>query len=236
MFWQLDSLDKILNSASDPLLHKVVQTDHRLRSEVEAEEGFSRVVAVGRLLNARRHFGDDAQVKLSYAAPEIPPDFLQEIVVSFGGRFEIYPSDGKAFVATPEVEAIAPEDVIRSAFEVLAEEVTRGRERTVDGLQAFELEVAEREVQWETRNDHPIYWRTVLSLSAYAGAVLTENVDGYWAESPMDGHIPFSYRVTLPNHESWVNLADKAQSFVAHGQEDSVAFLVKSVLSQAGIH
>lgn len=78
-------------------------------------------------------------------------------------------------------------------------------------------------------------WTKIVKLASYAGEVLGQHVNGRWVVS-MDHErtFPLMFSCKAGDKEFSINLLGKALKFHEEGMEDSVNFLVSSVIAMVG--
>jgi hypothetical protein len=170
----------------------VVVEDERNAAMMSRVPGLSTVIAVARVLNARRvlesKFGGKGEVR--YATAANPPSFLLDAIVRAGGIVTDSTADRVKVPAAPG----AVSSVIDHAMNELAHyaRTNVGASTIKEALDKVE---ANRRKAPLDREQHPAaYWTAVFELSALAGE-LSRSQGGMWIETK-EMPVPFAIRVT----------------------------------------
>ena len=229
MYASLDRIDIVVTEPNGA--ERFVQTDHRSAAEIEADADMSVVFAAVRVLNPRRHARDTAAVPaVEYAARELPPPFLRRLIAS--ARAELTVDRATVPFAGEHVDVARMVDTAMSRIGRVVAASERlpigeaGLSRLEEDLAAHRAG-AERGTVW--------YWESVIRLAALAGeAVRASGVLGEWTDlGQIFGTIPFVFAADIGGSRCQVNLTGKAIKFFDDGDGDSVAALVRWVVSCA---
>ncbi|MBA3393414.1 MAG: hypothetical protein H0T89_12255 [Deltaproteobacteria bacterium] len=168
----------------------VLVEDERNAAAMARVPGLSTVIAVARVLNARRvleaKFGGKGEIR--YATAASLPAFLQDAVTRAGAN--VSDASGERIVIPSSPAAIS--SVIDNGFVELAHHVRKnvGAPTVVAALAIVE---AERRKATIDREAQPAaYWTAVLELAALAGE-LSRSRGGRWVETA-DMPVPFAIR------------------------------------------
>ncbi|HEU4735230.1 MAG TPA: hypothetical protein VFT22_45375 [Kofleriaceae bacterium] len=169
----------------------VLVEDERSAAAMARVPSLSTLIAVARVLNARRvieaRYGGKGEVR--YAANAALPGFLFDAVVRAGAGTSDRTGDKLAFPAQPA--SVAP--LIDVAFAELAHG-TRGNIGASDFATALRSVEASRKKSPLDRERHPaLYWPAVFELAALAGE-LARPRGGRWIETS-DMPVPFAIKL-----------------------------------------
>lgn len=214
MYCSIDKIDLAARVEGRPV---AVQTDHRPRSEIEAEPELSALFAMARVLNARAHLEDSGHrgASVHYSVSEEPPALLREALAAVGttlerepGRFEVL---GRA--SSEAVGALADR-----CFAALAQRVKQR-------VGSRDLAIALRMLEDQTfanppdRDDEVHYWRRVLELSALAGELLRAKYPGHWVQTDRS-LVPFGFQVE--GGAAVMFPTNRAQRVIEDGSDESL--------------
>jgi hypothetical protein len=171
----------------------VLIEDERTSAAIDRVPPLSTLIAVARVLNARRaldaKYGGKGEIR--YATAALPPAFLTDALTRAGAA--VAEADGETVVLPPMRGAIAP--VIDDAFSKLAHHI-----RTSTSNQALDIATALKQLEGRyrrqplDRDKNPVgYWTAVFELAALAGE-LSRAKKGFWIDTT-DMPVPFAIRV-----------------------------------------
>ena len=236
---------------------RLVLTDHRSAAEIEAARELSILFAMIRVLRARQM--DDTDPVVFYYAQNKVPEFLVEAVKSAGGRV-VVGDDPRWWIDITD-DVTSPRPAIQIASEAMAGLGRRvAREASVplnrDGLATFErtclpasedeeIEVdvdfdeeepgdEEEDSEEDSRDSDGGVARStaIVSLAAFAGEVLRSEVSSKWVlDEDGSQSFPFVFECSAGDKELRINLLGKGEKLRENGIEDSLAFLVSTVLT-----
>ncbi|MFO0591102.1 MAG: hypothetical protein U0441_26390 [Polyangiaceae bacterium] len=257
MFASLDRADARMSPEDGRT--RLVLTDHRDAEEVEASRDLSILFAMIRVLRARRM--DDTKPIVFYYAPGELPDFLVEAVKAAGGRVVIGEDPRAWTDITDRVSHPRDTiTIVTEAMENLAHRVAREAGVPLDhaGLATFErtclrstLEDDEIDVDIDMDEDEEIpdedeeeeedsdesdggvaRWTAIVSVAAFASEILRNEVTSRWIlDEDGSDSFPFRLECVAGNKEMAINLLGKGVKLRDNGIEDSLAFLVSTVLT-----
>jgi len=168
----------------------VLVEDERTAAAMGRVPGLSTVIAVARVLNARRaldaKYGGRGEVR--YAAAALVPSFLSDAITRAGASITDASGDRVIVPAAPGAVA----SVIDQAFVELAHHVrtNAGAATVIAALRSVE---ASRRKAPLDREQHPAtYWPAVFELAALAGE-LSRPRGGRWIETT-DLPVPFAIK------------------------------------------
>jgi hypothetical protein len=169
----------------------VLVEDERTAANMARVPSLSTIIAIARVLNARRvlatKFGGKGEVR--YATSANPPQFLFDAIVRAGAH--LADRDGNEIRMPAQPAAIAA-DVDR-AFSELAYNV-RSSNTALDIAAALKLAEAQRRKSPLDKEANPAsYWSAVFELAALAGE-LARPRGGRWIDTT-DMPVPFAVRL-----------------------------------------
>jgi len=169
----------------------VLVEDERSAAAMSRAPALSTIIAVARVLNARRvletRYGGKGEVR--YAANAALPSFLFDAVVRAGAGTSDRTGDKLVFPAQPASVAA----IIDVAFLELAH-ATRGNAGVPDLITALCTVEADRRKSPLDRERHPaLYWPAVFELASLAGE-LARPRGGRWIETT-DMPVPFAIKL-----------------------------------------
>ena len=169
----------------------ILVEDERNAAGMSLHPSLSTLVAVARILNARRivasKFGGKGEVR--YATSASPPSFLLEAIARAGAAL----SNGKGEkVLVPAVASGAIAPYIDDAFVQLAHQarIDIGAADLPGALRM--LEAARRKAPLDRDKNPTAYWRAVLELAAVSGE-MSRKRGGRWIDTH-DSPLPFALR------------------------------------------
>lgn len=256
MFASLDRADARMSPENGR--SRLVLTDHRDAEEIAATRELSILFAMIRVLRARQM--DDTKPIVFYYAPGELPDFLVEAVKASGGRVVIGKDPRSWTDITDRVRhPRATISIASEAMENLARRVAReaGVALDRDGLATFEKTclrnaLAEDEIEVDIDLDEEededseedsdvdsdeadggvARWTAIVSVAAFAGEVLRKEVTSKWVlDEDGSDSFPFRFECSAGDKEMVINLLGKGVKLRDNGIEDSLAFLVSTVLT-----
>jgi hypothetical protein len=169
----------------------VLVEDERSAAVMSRVPSLSTIVAVARVLNARRvleaRYGGKGEVR--YATNASLPGFLFEAVVRAGAGTSDRAGDKLVYPAQPAGVAA----IVDVAFSELAH-YTRGNVGVPDMIAALRIVEANRRKSPLDRERHPaFYWPAVFELASLAGE-LSRSRGGRWIETK-DTPVPFAIKL-----------------------------------------
>jgi hypothetical protein len=169
----------------------VLVEDERSAAAMSRVPALSTIIAVARVLNARRvletRYGGKGEVR--YAANASLPSFLFDAVVRAGAGTSDRTGDKLVFPAQPASVAV----IVDVAFLELAH-ATRGNVGVPDLITALRTFEADRRKSPLDRERHPaLYWPAVFELASLAGE-LARPRGGRWIETT-DMPVPFAIKL-----------------------------------------
>jgi hypothetical protein len=220
MYTSLDRIDLAI-PAEDTGRTEYVLTDHRNAAEVESEPEISVLFALTRVLAAKSMAARERGGDVTYAClGGAPPASLQEAVTTAGGRFTV-----NLEPASFPPSARSVNDLADAAFRALAERVRLRMDGTLGEALLQRLETETLQTPPDKEEEEGAYWTRVHELAALCGEVLRSKLGGQWAQAEdLGGLLPFAFKT--PNATFYV--ADKAQSFVDHGESQRVSKLLRA--------
>jgi len=210
------SIDKIDLSARVDGKPIAVQTDDRVREQIEAEPELSVLFAMARVLNAQAHLrdGGDVDPVVHYSVDEEPPALLREAIGAVGGRLEI--RERVESLGRPS-ELLASELADRS-FSALAQRV-RTRIGSRDAAIALHMLEDQTFADPPRRDDEAAYWQRVLELAALAGELLRAKYPGHWVQTDR-ALVPFGFQVQ--SGAAVMFPTNRAQRVIDDGPDESL--------------
>jgi hypothetical protein len=169
----------------------VLIEDERTNVAMDRVPALSALIAIARVLNARRALEAKYAGKgeIRYAAGALPPSFLTDAITRAGAY--VTNGSGDEVVLRPTPGAIAP--MIDEAFARLAHEV-RTNNQAVDIATALkQLENRYRRQPLDRDKQPAQYWTAVFELAALAGE-LSRAKKGVWIDTT-DMPVPFAIRI-----------------------------------------
>lgn len=170
----------------------VLIEDERSSAAMERVPPLSTLIAIARVLNARRaleaKYGGKGEIR--YAAAALPPAFLTDAITRAGAS--LAEGNGDTVVLPPMRAAIAP--VADDAFAQLAHYVrTNTSTAAIDIATALkQLEGRQRRQPLDRDKNPAAYWSAVFELAALAGE-LSRGKKGYWVDTT-EMPVPFAIR------------------------------------------
>lgn len=213
MYCSIDKIDLAARVEGRPI---AVQTDHRLRAEIEAEPELSVLFAMARVLNARAHLEDGGHrdAPVHYAVNDEPPDLLREALSAVGGTLELHRKLEPLGAAS--MQAVG--ELADRNFAALAQRVkTRVGSR--------DLAIALRMLEDQTfadpppRKDELHYWSRVLELAALTGELLRAKYPGQWVQTDR-ALVPFGFQVQ--SGAAMMFPTNRAQRVIEDGPDESL--------------
>ncbi|NUO52805.1 MAG: hypothetical protein HOV80_28505 [Polyangiaceae bacterium] len=231
MYISLDRIDVQLSPRDGK--PRLIQTDHRLASEVAERPGLSTIAALIRCLNPRRMYPD---AEVFYSCAHEPPAFLREAVMLCGAAVVV--GDDLSVVERPFHGRVGD-----------AEEIDRVANAALDGLVGALLSdstssefglLVKREAAlfrdgFPSEDDDVRFWTAVLELGALAGSAVRMAKAGSWFyDREAIGTTPFNFRCSFDRGPATANLFGKAVKFLrACGGGDEPSALVKLLVAKA---
>jgi hypothetical protein len=168
----------------------VLVEDDRNQVAMERVAGLTTLIAIARILNARRvleaKFAGKGEVR--YTTIASPPTFLLDAITRAGASLS--DSSGERVIVPPAPAAIAP--IVDSAFAQLAHHV-RTNAGAPDMATAIRLlEIARRKAPLDREANPAVYWTAVFELAALAGE-LSRSRGGRWIETT-ELPVPFAIK------------------------------------------
>ncbi len=198
----------------------VLVEDERNAAAMARVPGLSTVIAVARVLNARRvleaKFGGKGEIR--YATAASLPAFLQDAVTRAGAS--VSDASGERIVIPSSPAAIS--SVIDNGFVELAHHVRKnlGAPTMVAALAIVEAE--RRKLTIDREAQPAAYWTAVLELAALAGE-LSRPRGGRWVETA-DMPVPFAIRFATGELAMPAKLAQR----IVDGTADETSFAATS--------
>ncbi|HTL33481.1 MAG TPA: hypothetical protein VL326_10165 [Kofleriaceae bacterium] len=213
MYCSIDKIDLAARVEGRPI---AVQTDHRPRSEIEAEPELSALIAMARVLNARSHLTAEGHpsAAVHYAVAEEPPPLLREALAACGSVLD------RAKI----LEALGTHDehaVNALADRCFAELAARVKRRVGSRDSAIALSMLEQQTfaAPPDRGDEAGYWRRVLELAALAGELLRAKYPGHWVQTDR-AVVPFGFQVGSGTAVMFPT--NRAQRVIEDGPDESL--------------
>jgi hypothetical protein len=183
----------------------VLVEDERSAAAMGRVPSLSAIIAIARVLNARRlletRYGGKGEVR--YAANAALPSFLFDAVVRAGAGTS--DRTGDKLVAPAQPASVAA--LVDVAFLELAHH-TRGNIGVADMTSALRTVEADRRKAPLDREQHPaLYWPAVFELAALAGE-LARPRGGRWIETK-DVPVPFAIKLATGDHAIPTRLAQR---------------------------
>jgi hypothetical protein len=169
---------------------QVLVEDDRNPAQMARVPGLSIVIAIARVLNARRvlatKYGGKGEIR--YAAPATPPPAMSDAIARAGAS--VTGASGEPVVVPAAAAAIA--SAIVDAFAELAHHVRTnvGAKSVKDAL---DVVAARRRAPLDRDRDPAAYWPAVFALLAHAGELLRAR-GGRWIETS-ELPVPFAIRL-----------------------------------------
>ncbi|MEO8700255.1 MAG: hypothetical protein ABI867_09430 [Kofleriaceae bacterium] len=195
----------------------VLVEDERTTASMARVPGLSTIVAISRILNARRVLAAKYAGKgeIRYAALASPPPFLAEAISRAGAH--LADGNGERIVVPATPGSVA--SVVDAAFAELAYYAKSNIGNAVDMANALRATETMRRKSPLDRDTHPAqYWTAVLELAALAGE-LSRARGGRWVETT-EMPVPFAIQFPESKHANPVKLAMR---IVDGGEEESLA-------------
>jgi hypothetical protein len=195
----------------------VLVEDERTQAAMARVPGLSTVIAIARILNARRvldaKYGGKGEVR--YAANASPPGFLADAIARAGA----IRTDGNGEQVIVPASPGSISSVVDSAFAELAYYAKSNIGTAVDMAQALRATETMRRKSPLDRDAAPApYWTAVFELAALAGE-LSRARGGRWVETT---EMPVPFAIQFPDHKQ-ANPAKLAQRIVDGGEDESLA-------------
>ena len=221
MYCALDKVDLSARTTDGTIV--AVQTDHRERSEIEAEPELSALFAMARVLNARAQLADDGHPNTSvrYALSADPPQLLRAALAAAGGTLERIDL-GRTLEPLGPASSQAIGELADQCFGALAHRVAV-RVGARDIAIALHMLEAQTHAAPPKRDDADAYWRRVLELAALAGELLRARFTGSWVHTER-ALVPFGFQ--LADGRTLVFPTNRAQRIVDDGQDESLLDLL----------
>jgi hypothetical protein len=188
MWARVHKLDRVKPLANGGAI--VVIEDERGQAQMQRVPALSTLVAIARVLSARRaleaKYGGKGEVH--YATNAVVPSFLSEAITRAGASITERDSDKIKVPAAPAGVAA----LIDVAFSDLAHHI-RGTIGAVEMSQALQsVEQRRRAVPLDKDKQPELYWPAVLELAALAGE-LSRKRGGRWVDT-RDMPLPFALK------------------------------------------
>ena len=173
----------------------VLVEDERNAAAMGRVPGLSTVIAVARVLNARRalelRFAGKGEIR--YAAGANPPPFLVDAIIRAGASV----SDARGErILMPAVPA-AVSSIVDQAFAELAHHIRTNIGATDMAVTLTKLETARRNAPLDRDANPAAYWTAVFEIAALAGE-LSRPRGGRWIEV-VESPVPFA--IQFPDHK-----------------------------------
>ena len=193
----------------------VLVEDERTNANMARVPGLSTVIAIARVLNARRaldaKFGGKGEIR--YAAGATLPNFLFDAVSRAGAA--IADRTGETVICPAQPASVS--STIDTAFSELAH-WTRGNVGVADVASALKRVEANRRAAPLDREKHPqLYWPAVFELASLAGE-MSRSRNGRWIETT-DMPVPFA--IKFPDSADLAKPTTLAQKLVEGGGDDA---------------
>jgi hypothetical protein len=210
------SIDKIDIAARIDGKPVAVQTDHRLRAEIEAEPELSALIAMARVLNARTHLHDSGHrdAAVHYAVNEDPPACLIEALGAVGCMLE----RGTRTESLGDADERIASELADRSFSALAQRV-KARVGSRDVAIALRMLEDQTFADPPARDDEPRYWQRVLELAALAGELLRAKFPGRWVQTDR-ALVPFGFQVQ--SGAAVMFPTNRAQRVIEDGPDESL--------------
>ena len=194
----------------------IVIEDERSATVMQRVPSLSKLVAIARVLSARRmldaKYGGAGEVR--YAAGPNMPSFLSDVITAAGASVAERDTDRVIVPAQPAGVAA----LIDVAFSELAHH-SRGSVGLVDLPAALKRVEADRRAKPIDREQQPErYWTAVLELAALAGE-LARKRGGRWIETH---DVPLPFALKFPDG-ALAKPTATAEKIVAGGADDTLA-------------
>jgi hypothetical protein len=219
VYCSIDKIDLAARHGDQPI---AVQTDHRARTEIEAEPELSALFAMARIVNARNQLADEGhpQAAVHYVVATEPPPALRDALIAAGGVLERADRNLALEELGPPSPALVGELADR-CFGALAR-------RAAARVGSRDLAIALRMLEDQTfaappdRDDEPRYWTRVLELAALAGELLRAKYPGHWVLTDR-AMVPFGFQLATDSGGSAVMLpTNRAQRVIEDGPDESL--------------